>query len=86
MIFLGSGSSNTEYSKLMARPGEIGNRITSSMYLVVNDADAVYEKVKAAGGEIVLDISDKPYGGRDFTLRDPEGYVWSVGTYDPWAQ
>ena len=86
MIFLGSGSSNTEYSKLMANPGEIGNRNTSSMYLVVNDADAVYARVKASGAEIVIDISDKPYGGRDFTFRDPEGFVWSVGTYDPWAQ
>ena len=24
------------------------------------------------------------YGGKAFTVCDPEGYVWSVGEYDPW--
>jgi uncharacterized glyoxalase superfamily protein PhnB len=24
------------------------------------------------------------YGGRAFAVVDPEGYVWSVGEYDPW--
>jgi uncharacterized glyoxalase superfamily protein PhnB len=23
------------------------------------------------------------YGSREFTARDPEGNVWSFGTYDP---
>jgi hypothetical protein len=23
-------------------------------------------------------------GGRDFTCRDPEGHVWTFGSYDPW--
>jgi uncharacterized glyoxalase superfamily protein PhnB len=23
------------------------------------------------------------YGGRDYTCKDPVGYVWSFGTYDP---
>jgi len=25
------------------------------------------------------------YGGKAFVVKDPEGYVWSVGEYDPWA-
>jgi uncharacterized glyoxalase superfamily protein PhnB len=25
------------------------------------------------------------YGGRDYTGKDPEGHVWTFGTYDPWA-
>ncbi|HEY6251202.1 MAG TPA: glyoxalase, partial [Candidatus Angelobacter sp.] len=25
------------------------------------------------------------YGGRAFTCRDPEGHLWNVGSYDPWA-
>jgi uncharacterized glyoxalase superfamily protein PhnB len=52
--------------------------------LIVNDADAIYARVKANGGTIELDIEDKHYGGRGFTCRDPEGHVWNVGTYDPW--
>ena len=58
---------------------------TQSPYLVVNDADAVYRSVKAAGGVIVIDIKAEDYGGRDFSCRDLEGRLWNVGTYDPWA-
>ena len=25
------------------------------------------------------------YGGRDYTCKDPEGNVWTFGTYDPMA-
>jgi uncharacterized glyoxalase superfamily protein PhnB len=34
----------------------------------------------------VLDIKTQDYGGRDYTCRDPEGHIWSFGTYDPWQQ
>jgi uncharacterized glyoxalase superfamily protein PhnB len=40
---------------------------------------------KAAGVEIVMDISDKDYGGRRFSCCDLEGHLWSIGSYDPWA-
>jgi uncharacterized glyoxalase superfamily protein PhnB len=45
----------------------------------------VYRSAKAAGAEMVRDIADMEYGGRAFTCRDPEGHVWSVGSYNPWA-
>jgi uncharacterized glyoxalase superfamily protein PhnB len=32
----------------------------------------------------VIDIRPRDYGGRDYTCRDPEGYVWTFGTHDPW--
>ncbi len=28
----------------------------------------------------------RPYGGRGYTGRDPEGHVWAFGSYDPWAE
>ena len=83
MIMLGSVV-DSPYGSLMKQPGQIGNANTQSCYLVVQDADVVYQRVLAAGGEIVLDIEDQDYGGRGFTCRDPEGHVWSLGTYDPW--
>ncbi len=55
-----------------------------SVSLIVSDADAIHARVKAAGAEMVFDIEDKPYGGRGFTCRDPQGHIWNVGTYDPW--
>jgi uncharacterized glyoxalase superfamily protein PhnB len=51
----------------------------------VKDADEVYARAKAAGAEMVEVIEDKPFGGRGFACLDPEGHIWHVGTYDPWA-
>ncbi|KAB8042188.1 VOC family protein [Janthinobacterium aquaticum] len=83
MIMLGSAV-DSPYGRLMKQPAQIGNANTQSCYLVVQDADVVYQRVLAAGSEIVLDIEDQDYGGRGFTCRDPEGHLWSLGTYDPW--
>jgi uncharacterized glyoxalase superfamily protein PhnB len=84
MVMIGSVENGSEHSKLMAQPDEIGMRETQSACLIVNDADAVYAMAKAAGAVMVRDIADMDYGGRAFTCRDPEGHLWSVGTYDPW--
>ena len=73
------------YRRLMKHPDEIGGAETRSLSLIVSDADAIYARAKDAGSEIVFDIEDKHYGGRGFTCRDLEGYIWNVGTYDPWA-
>jgi uncharacterized glyoxalase superfamily protein PhnB len=86
MIMLGSAQNGGEWGKLVKQPDEIGGYETQAPYLVVADADAVYARVKAAGGQIVLDIKDEDYGGRGFTCRDLEGRLWNVGTYDPWAE
>jgi uncharacterized glyoxalase superfamily protein PhnB len=83
MIMLGSVV-DSEFGRLMKQPDEIGGAETQSAYLVVADADAIYERAKAAGAEIVLEIKDEDYGGRGFSCRDLEGHLWSIGTYDPW--
>jgi uncharacterized glyoxalase superfamily protein PhnB len=84
MIMLGSAF-DTEYGRLLKQPSEIGDFVTQSAYLVVNNADLVYGRVLEAGGKILLDIKDEDYGGRGFTCRDLEGHIWSIGTYDPRA-
>ncbi|HLW77618.1 MAG TPA: VOC family protein [Bryobacteraceae bacterium] len=58
---------------------------TAGINLTVSDADAVCARAKQQGAAIVVDIADKPFGGRGFTCRDPEGHLWDVNTYDPWA-
>ena len=68
----------------MKQPDEVGGAETQSCYIVVGDADAHYRKAKAAGAAILLDISDDDHGGRGYACRDPEGHIWSFGTYDPW--
>ena len=58
MIMLGSVT-DTPSARTSRQPDEIGNRETQSPYLVVADADAVYERAKMAKFEIVLDIKDE---------------------------
>jgi uncharacterized glyoxalase superfamily protein PhnB len=52
-------------------------------YLVVTDPDARYERAVAAGADIVHGPVDQPYGSREIAVRDPEGNIWSLGTYRP---
>jgi uncharacterized glyoxalase superfamily protein PhnB len=83
MIMLGSVSEGTPYSELIRQPDRVGAE-TQAPCLIVSDCDAIYKIAKEAGAEMVMDIADMDYGGRAFTCRDPEGHVWSVGSYDPW--
>jgi len=73
-----------EFGNLQSTPAALGGT-TQSPYMVVPDADAVYERPRAAGAEIVIETKDEDYGGRGFSCRDPEGHLWNIGTYDPWA-
>jgi uncharacterized glyoxalase superfamily protein PhnB len=57
----------------------------TSIYVVVDDPDALHDRAKAAGAEISRELSNQDYGSREFTAKDPEGNVWSFGTYDPFA-
>jgi uncharacterized glyoxalase superfamily protein PhnB len=55
----------------------------TSVYLVIDDPDALHERAKDAGAEIVMPPTDQDYGSRDFAVRDPEGNLWAFGTYRP---
>jgi uncharacterized glyoxalase superfamily protein PhnB len=55
----------------------------SSVYVVVTDPDAHYERATSAGAEIVRELQDEDYGSRGYSARDPEGNLWSFGTYRP---
>ena len=84
MVMVGSVQDD-EYGRLIKQPDEIGGAETQSSYVIVTDADAVYESAKNAGAEIVMEIADQDHGGRLFSCRDLEGHLWNIGTYDPWA-
>jgi uncharacterized glyoxalase superfamily protein PhnB len=54
-----------------------------SLYVAVDDPDAHHDRAKAAGATIDRPLEDQDYGSRDYTARDPEGNLWSFGTYRP---
>jgi uncharacterized glyoxalase superfamily protein PhnB len=58
------------------RPGN------EAIYLVCDDPDRLFATATSAGAEVVHRLRDEGFGSRGFTLRDPEGVLWSFGTYD----
>jgi uncharacterized glyoxalase superfamily protein PhnB len=72
-VMLGSAREDSVIAEL--RPG------TGAIYVVTEEPDALYERARAAGAQIVRELHDEDYGSREFTVRDPEGVYWSFGTY-----
>jgi len=60
-----------------------GDPNTQGIYVAVADADAHYQRAKAAGAEIIRELQDTDYGSREYAARDLEGHIWSFGTYRP---
>jgi len=56
---------------------------TSWQYISTADPDGLHDRALAAGAEIVRELEDTDYGSREFSSRDPEGNIWSFGTYAP---
>jgi uncharacterized glyoxalase superfamily protein PhnB len=52
-----------------------------AIYVVVTDPDALYQRATAHDAAITRELHDEDYGSRGFTARDPEGVIWSFGTY-----
>ncbi len=81
MVMLGSVRDD-EYGRLI---GDAPSRSAVGLYVVVDDVAAHAARAREAGAEIVMEPADQHYGGSNYTARDPEGYIWSFGSYDPWA-
>jgi uncharacterized glyoxalase superfamily protein PhnB len=79
MVMLGS---TWENDWGMRTPRELGG-VNQGVYVIVDDIDAHYERARAAGAEVVRALADTDYGSRDYMARDPEGNIWSFGTYRP---
>ena len=81
LIMLGSVRDDA-YGAMVGAPGDPGGKST---YVVAEDIDALHARAKAAGAKILEEPVDRDHGSRDFICADPEGNVWSFGTYQPKA-
>ena len=72
-VMLGSACADSDFGQ--RKPG------TASIYVVTDTPDALFDRATAAGAEVVRELKDEDYGSRGFTVRDPEGTLWSFGTY-----
>lgn len=82
MIMLGAVRDDA-YGTLVGGPGQDGGK---SLYLAVEDIDALHDRVAASGVLIEERLVDRDYGSREFTCRDLEGNLWCFGTYWPKAE
>jgi uncharacterized glyoxalase superfamily protein PhnB len=85
MIMLGSARDD-DFGKYLASPQSTGGQSTAGAYIIVEDADAHHDQAVKAGAKVVYPLKDEDYGGRGYSCQDPEGHLWSFGTYNPWAQ
>jgi PhnB protein len=70
-----------EYPEMGTRgPKTIGGSPVS-IYLYVEDVDAVVGRAVAAGARAVRPVEDKFYGDRSGALEDPFGHTWHVATH-----
>jgi uncharacterized glyoxalase superfamily protein PhnB len=54
-----------------------------NLYVITADPAAVHDRCVVAGVEIVAPLASPDHDpeGSSFSLRDPEGNLWSFGTY-----
>lgn len=67
---------NQQYLAEVARRAGSGGPL--SLYLHVEDADAVFRRVISAGQVPIEDLWDPWWGGRQFTVADPDGTWWTI--------
>jgi uncharacterized glyoxalase superfamily protein PhnB len=74
-IMLGSAREGDPSQVGATHPGAFG------AYVVTDEPDALFARAAAAGATVVRELHETDYGSRDFAVRDPEGNLWSFGTY-----
>jgi len=65
---------------ILAKDCDIGSEeklgIGVNLYMQIDgDIDEYYQELKKRGAKITVDIADEPYGIRDFTVEDVNGYI-----------
>lgn len=52
-----------------------------SMYVYVQDVDAMFNNAVTAGGIVLDGVKDQFWGDRHGRLEDPYGHLWSIATH-----
>ncbi|PPD27340.1 MAG: hypothetical protein CTY20_12845 [Hyphomicrobium sp.] len=66
-----------EFNLTQARPEQF---CRSRVYVYVDNVDAYYDQIVAAGARITHPLADRHYGMKDCRIEDPDGNQISFGT------
>lgn len=58
-----------------------GEPSPATLYLYIDDVDAVYTRALQAGATSISEPADQPYGDRLAGMKDSFGNMWYVATY-----
>ena len=61
-------------------PKELGGT-SSSIFMYVEDVDAVVQKAVDAGATVTMEVEDQFWGDRFGSITDPFGHNWSIATH-----
>ena len=61
-------------------PKELGGT-TASVFMYVEDVDAVVQKAVKAGATTTMEVADQFWGDRFGSIKDPFGHSWSIATH-----
>jgi len=61
-------------------PSEIGGT-SASVFMYVDDVDAVVQKAVDAGATVTMEVEDQFWGDRFGSVSDPFGHTWSIATH-----
>ena len=73
-------------SALVIEAGELPPDVkpwTCSVYVYVEDVDAVFQRALELGARQIAPVADKPYQERQGGFLDSAGNTWWVATYKP---
>ena len=84
MIMIGSVR-NDEFIEHQKPPSALKGFNSQSPYIIVEDIEKHYNCAVEAGAEIILPLKEQDYGGKLYSCKDPEGYLWHFGSYNPWS-
>jgi PhnB protein len=66
---------------MMGEPMGEFTPMPGSIYVYVNDADAVYKRALQAGATSLMEPADQFYGDRSAGVKDPVGNQWWIATH-----
>jgi PhnB protein len=61
-------------------PNELGGT-SVSVFMYVEDVDAVVKQAVDAGATVTMDVADQFWGDRFGSVKDPFGHLWSIATH-----
>jgi uncharacterized glyoxalase superfamily protein PhnB len=79
LVFVSADQTDDKYG--MHSPLSLNGTNQCVCVALPGDVDAACEHARSAGAIIVTEPYDTPFGSRDFVCTDPEGHVWTFGTY-----